>query len=78
MLACKSVTFEIDDLDETYIQEIKQKHGDLTFNANHVQAVEEFGIPKGWKRVYNERQFLYSSPIIKTDVYGYAMWYERL
>ncbi|RLL99262.1 hypothetical protein CFD26_106825 [Aspergillus turcosus] len=73
MLARKSVTFEIDDLDEAYIQEIKQKHGDLTFNANHVQAVEEFGIPKGWKRVYNERQFLYSSPTTKTDVYGYAM-----
>ncbi|GIJ89500.1 hypothetical protein Asppvi_008442 [Aspergillus pseudoviridinutans] len=78
MLARKSVTFEVDDLDDAYIQEIKRKHGDMTFNANHVQAVAEFGIPKGWKRVYNERHFLYSSPTTKTDVYGYAMRYEKL
>ncbi|GIK02914.1 hypothetical protein Aspvir_006979 [Aspergillus viridinutans] len=78
MLARKSVTFEVDDLDDAYIQGILRKHGDLTFNANHVQAVAEFGIPKGWKRVYSERHFLYSSPTTKTDVYGYAMRYERL
>jgi hypothetical protein len=78
MLAKRSVTFEVDDLDESYIQEVKRKHGDLCVNTNHVQTVEEFGVPKGWKLAHKKREFLYNSPTTSGDVYGYAMRFERL
>ncbi|PLB44471.1 hypothetical protein P170DRAFT_513647 [Aspergillus steynii IBT 23096] len=78
MLARKSVTFEVDDISEAYIQGIKEKHGELTFNANHVRAVEDFGVPNGWKRVYCEKSLIYNSPTTGNDVYGYTMRFERV
>lgn len=77
MLARKSVSISVDDVSDEYIQAIKEKHGELTFNANHVKAIEEFGIPKGWKRVYHERRLMYSSPTNGEKVYGYGMRFER-
>jgi hypothetical protein len=80
MLARKSVTFEVDDLGQEYIDEIKRNHGDLWFNANHIEAVEEFGTPKGWRKVYHERKYLYKSPHAPTtgDIFGYPMRFERV
>lgn len=78
MLARKSVTLTVDDVSDRYIQAIKEKHGELTFNANHVKAVEVFGVPKGWKRVYHKMERMYSSPTNGEEVYGYAMRFERM
>jgi hypothetical protein len=78
MLARKSITFEIADLGQEYIDEIRNKHGDLCFNANHIEAMEEFGTPKGWRNVYRERKYFYKSPSKNIDVFGYAMRFERI
>ncbi|CAM1504922.1 Fc.00g025130.m01.CDS01 [Cosmosporella sp. VM-42] len=78
MLARKSVTFEVDDLDDEYINEAFKKHGELCFNANHVRTVEEFGVPKGWNLVHKKREFLYKSPTTQGDVDGYAMRFEKV
>jgi hypothetical protein len=56
MLARKSVTFEIEDIGQEYIARIKRKYGDLYLTANHIEAVEEYGTPKGWEKVYHERK----------------------
>lgn len=78
MLAQKSVTFEVDDLSDEYIDDTKKRHGDLCVNINHVRTVEEFGIPRGWKRVYDARVCLYKSPSTGTDVSGLAMRFEKI
>lgn len=78
MLAQKSVTFEVDDLSDEYIDDIKRIHGDLCVNINHVRTVEKFGIPRKWKRVHNERVYLYKSPSTGTDVFGLAMRFEKV
>jgi hypothetical protein len=78
MLARKSVTFEVDDLDPEYLGMLRKHNGgDQAFDFNNVQAVQEFGIPKGWCRVYRDRKHLYTSPTTKTDVFGYLMRFER-
>ncbi|KAF9893536.1 hypothetical protein FE257_010848 [Aspergillus nanangensis] len=78
MLARKSVTLEGEDVSDICIQGMKQKHPGLTFNADHVSAVEKFGVPKGWNRVLNERKFMFRSQTVGCDVYGYIMRFERV
>jgi len=78
MLARKSVSISVDDVSGEYIEAIKEKHGELTFNANHVKTVEEFGVPRGWGRVYNERSVMYTSPTNAEEVYGFVMRFERV
>lgn len=78
MLARKSVSFEIDDLSCEYIDAVYKQEGGQFVNFNNTQAVQEFGIPKGWKKVHNERAFLYSSPNTKIDVFGWMMRFERI
>ena len=76
MLARKSITFEIDDISQEYIDEIKKNYG--FSNANNVEATEEFGTPKGWKKVHHKQEFMYKSPATNIDVSGYAMRFERI
>ena len=56
MLARRSVTFEVDDLEDDYIATVIRKHGALCLNYNNVRAVEEFGVPKGWRLVHKKRE----------------------
>lgn len=77
MLARRSVTFEVDDLSDEYIGGVVEKHGALCFNANHVRAVEEFGVPKGWALQLREWEKLYVSPTTNGEVGGYVMRFER-
>jgi len=76
MLARKSITFEIDDISQEYIDDLKTNHG--FSNINNVEAMEEFGTPKGWRKVYHEREYIYKSPATNIDVSGYAMRFERI
>jgi hypothetical protein len=76
MLARKSITFEIDDMSQEYIDELKKRYGLL--NSNNVEAMEEFGTPKGWRNVHHQREYLFKSPTTNIDVSGYAMRFERI
>jgi len=78
MLARKSVTFDVDDIGQEYNDKIKRSYGDLWFNENHIEAVEEFGTPKGWRKVYHERKYLFRSPATNDDIFGYPMRFERV
>ncbi|KAL5428344.1 hypothetical protein PMIN04_000779 [Paraphaeosphaeria minitans] len=75
MLARKSVTFEIDDLDSKYLETLEVKFSGL-LNMNNVQAVRDFGVLKGWALVLDKKMFLYSSPSVCGDVYGYGMSFQ--
>lgn len=79
MLARRSVTFQIDDLDDHYKIISKKNAGELFVSINHVETIKGFGTSLGWKQVYcSERQYMYSARVSKTDVYGYVMRYEKL
>ena len=77
MLARRSVTFEVDDLEDDYIATVIRKHGALCLNYNNVRAVEEFGVPKGWRLVHKKREPLYTSPTTNSVVADYGMRFER-
>ncbi|KAL2830157.1 hypothetical protein BJY01DRAFT_260999 [Aspergillus pseudoustus] len=65
MIARKSVSISVDDVSDEYVTAIKEKHGELTFNANH-------------EAVYHERSLIYTSPTNAEEVYGFVMRFERV
>ncbi|GAB1205139.1 hypothetical protein APSETT445_003809 [Aspergillus pseudonomiae] len=76
MIAQKSVTAIHEDLSEAYIENMKQRNGELCSNFNHVSTLAEFGVPKGWKQVRQERFPLYDHPTLgKVD--GWVVRFER-
>ncbi|PHH71904.1 hypothetical protein CDD82_6275 [Ophiocordyceps australis] len=78
MLARKSVSFEIDDMPRSYTDFLLNLCGQLFMNYNHVQAIEQFGVPKGWELVHRSHEFLFTSPHTGHDIFGYAFRFERL
>ncbi|KAF7585379.1 hypothetical protein BBP40_011042 [Aspergillus hancockii] len=77
MVARKSVTAIHEDLSEAYIENMKQRNGALCTNFNHVSTLENFGVPKGWKQVLQERLPLYDNPALGETVFGFAIRFER-
>ncbi|PHH60288.1 hypothetical protein CDD81_1878 [Ophiocordyceps australis] len=78
MLARKSVSFDIDDVPPSYIDFLRDNHGQLFINYNHVEEMEQFGVPKAWKLVHKSHEFLFTSPHAGHDIFGYALRFERL
>ncbi|KAL3432917.1 hypothetical protein BDV09DRAFT_197332 [Aspergillus tetrazonus] len=76
MLARKSFTFDVEDATVEFCQKTKERLGASSFN--HVVAVEDFGIPKGWKRVLRERRHAYQSPSTGDYVDSYFIRFERV
>ncbi|KAI0472509.1 hypothetical protein F4859DRAFT_522405 [Xylaria cf. heliscus] len=82
--ARKSVTFDVDDLSQTYIQGSAAAAGEkpwekLDYNHNNIAAAVRFGVPHGWRAtVYNEERFAYHSPLMKEDVYTRSYRFERV
>lgn len=77
MLARKSVTFEIDDLNDAYIARTKGKYGELCYNGNNVDAVEAFSTPYGWKKIYESRHEVFRAPSNGIEIWGIYFRYER-
>ncbi|KAM3420960.1 hypothetical protein BST61_g4192 [Cercospora zeina] len=82
--ARKSVTFDVDDLSPTYIQNFPDASSEkcwekLEYNHNNVALVFRFGVPYGWKAVVNgERRYAYRSLVMKEDVYTHSFRFERM
>ncbi|KAK4497158.1 hypothetical protein PRZ48_011608 [Zasmidium cellare] len=76
MLARRSITVSIDDLTPDLIKLHAAAHGEL-LSVNHVKAVEDFGVPTGWKLVHKKQGKMFTSPSMGVDVHGYGMRFER-
>ncbi|KAK1982531.1 hypothetical protein LZ30DRAFT_717228 [Colletotrichum cereale] len=76
MLARKSVSFEMYDTPEKHIETINKKIG-TTAIYNNTQQLEQFPTPQGWERVFEKRQFLFSSPNSGVDVHGTFYRFEK-
>ncbi|KAE8846548.1 hypothetical protein PTNB73_10089 [Pyrenophora teres f. teres] len=82
--ARKSVTFDVDDLSDTYINNFPDASSEkcwekLEYNHNHTARIFRFGTPVGWKAVvYGERRYAYRSLVMKEEVYTHSFRFERL
>ncbi|KAH8671827.1 hypothetical protein BGZ60DRAFT_527276 [Tricladium varicosporioides] len=77
MVARKSIAFDIDDVDQEYIDAIVKHFGEGLRNYNNLVAIQRFGVPNGWRKVIDERRSLFFSPSIHTDVYGQVIRFEK-
>ncbi|CAI6080477.1 unnamed protein product [Clonostachys chloroleuca] len=70
MLAQKSVTIGVDEIPDEQNERIKMLPPPMNslLGINHLQEVEEFGVPKGWERHSRERYFGWKSPSTGVDV----------
>lgn len=78
MIARKSLTMEVNNLDSNVIETMQKGVGDHCFVENHVQMVERFGVPNGWKLVYKQDGPLFPSPTSQGNVEGYIVRFEKL
>lgn len=78
MVARKSVTIEVENLSSDVITKLRKDIGPLFFLENHVQIVERFGVPGGWKLVHKQNGALYPSPVSEGNVEGYIVRFEKL
>ncbi|KAH6642798.1 hypothetical protein C7974DRAFT_110224 [Boeremia exigua] len=82
--ARKSVTFDVDDLSDTYINNFPDASSEkcwekLEYNHNHTARIFRFGTPVGWKAVvYGEKHYAYRSLVMKEDVHTHSFRFERL
>lgn len=82
--ARKSVTFDVDDLSQTYVQGFPNASSEkcwekLEYNHNNVAQMFRFGVPYGWKAVVNgDRRFAYRSLVMKEDVYTHSFRFEQM
>ncbi|EME40070.1 hypothetical protein DOTSEDRAFT_74811 [Dothistroma septosporum NZE10] len=81
--ARKSVTFDVDDLSETYIKNFPDASSEkcwekLEYNHNNVARAFRFGVPLGWRAVVNgDRRYAYRSLVMKEDVHTHSFRFER-
>lgn len=82
--ARKSVTFDVDDLSETYSKGFpaassEKCRGKLEYNHNNVSQAFRFGVPVGWRGVLNGwRRFAYRSLVMGEDVYTHSFRCEKI
>ncbi|KAI1001782.1 hypothetical protein K3495_g6419 [Podosphaera aphanis] len=74
LLARKSVTFEVDDLDDHHINDFTSPNRELCFSSNNIQASRLFGIPEGWEKVCDMKYPIYTSMYTGREIMG--IWYR--
>jgi hypothetical protein len=78
MRARKSVSFEVDDLSQEYLDRIELAEGPGWRNYNNIEALQAFGVPKGWAKVLEKRTKLYRSPATGVEVSCIQVRFERM
>ncbi|KAJ3459730.1 hypothetical protein MRS44_015803 [Fusarium solani] len=79
-LAKQSVTIDVDEIPEAYNEATKKlpPPNNVMTSINHVQEVRDFGVPRGWKLVLEERVFGWKSPNTNVDVNTTLFHFERI
>lgn len=78
MLARKSVSFDIDDLDEKFAGFVQKWDSDSIVYPYIIERIRQMGTPHGWKLVEEKKHFLSPHPVTKgTDVNHVSFRFER-
>ncbi|PLB35189.1 uncharacterized protein BDW47DRAFT_133789 [Aspergillus candidus] len=77
VLAKKSITIAIDEIPDTYNEHLRQiGHGHM-HSVNHLETMEGFKEPRGWRLVNRQRQYSWTSPTTGDDVFSTFFRFER-
>lgn len=76
-LARISVTLSLGEFTNDYNQALLDRGMPFMHSFNHVQGLEAFGVPKGWKLVYQKRHFAWVSPHTHQSIFATIFRFER-
>nr|BAV32143.1 hypothetical protein [Sordaria araneosa] len=77
-LTNKSITFTVNEVPERYNSYLAEKDHAHMRSANHVKALEDFGVPNGWELVWRHREFAWTTPQTGDDIYSVIYRFERV
>ena len=75
-VARSSVTFTVEEIPESYNPAMKQTYN--VVSNNHLQVVEGFGVPRGWRLAYRKRDDGWKSPTTGIQVAVTIFRFEAL
>ena len=75
-VARSSVTFTVEEIPESYNPAMKQTYN--VISNNHLQVVEGFGVPRGWRLAYRKRDDGWKSPTTGIQVAVTIFRFEAL
>ncbi|KAK4210598.1 hypothetical protein QBC37DRAFT_376842 [Rhypophila decipiens] len=77
-LTNKSITFTVNEVPERYNDYLESNDHAYMRSANHVKALEDFGVPAGWELVWKQKEFAWKTPQTGDDIYSVIYRYERV
>ena len=77
LTASCSVTISVDEIPEAYNDALRQNGYAHMAQWDHVQTVETFGVPRGWRLISQERFFAWKSWHTGHEVYTTVFRFER-
>ncbi|KAM7216729.1 hypothetical protein V8F06_007839 [Rhypophila decipiens] len=77
-LTNKSITFTVNEVPERYNDYLESNDHAHMRSANHVKALEDFGVPAGWELVWKQKEFAWKTPQTGDDIYSVIYRYERV
>ncbi|KAL5362438.1 hypothetical protein BJX96DRAFT_177151 [Aspergillus floccosus] len=78
VVATKSITIGVDEIPDVYNETHHKTGNSFMHSFNHLKNMEALGTPRGWSLVKRQRQYGWSSPSIKDDVYITTFRFERV
>ncbi|GAB0136379.1 hypothetical protein EsDP_00004680 [Epichloe bromicola] len=78
VLANRSITINVDEIPDSYNENLKEKGLDFMHSINHLANMEAFGEPKGWRLVSREREYSWTSPTTGDRVNTTYFRFERV
>ncbi|KAM7200684.1 hypothetical protein V8F20_005186 [Naviculisporaceae sp. PSN 640] len=77
-LTNKSITLTVNEVPESYNKFFEDVDYAFLRATNHVKALEDFGVPKGWELVWKQREFAWTTPQTGDDIYSVIYRFERV
>jgi hypothetical protein len=76
--ANKSITISVDEIPDTYNENLDKIGYAYMHSTNHISSIEAFGEPPGWKLTRSERSFSWTSHATGDDVYTTYFRFDRI
>ncbi|KAI1268018.1 2-C-methyl-D-erythritol 2,4-cyclodiphosphate synthase [Xylariaceae sp. FL1019] len=77
MLTNKSITFTVNHAPDSYNTWLSDSGYPHMHAIDHSQTVEGYGVPKGWKLVWKQRELAIKSPMTGDNIYQMVYHFER-
>ncbi|KAI9933662.1 hypothetical protein ASPWEDRAFT_174822 [Aspergillus wentii DTO 134E9] len=78
VVARKSITIAIDEIPDSYNENLDRLGHSCMRSLNHLAHMESFGVPRGWRLISRQRQYSWTSPTTGDDVFSNFFRFERI